>query len=86
MFLSITLFTNIEMNNRLNAIAAANDSASQLFEKSTEIFPAAPAEVIDPLTKKKHPGYAQKSSNGRPSYYAEIGSKGTVEFVPARQE
>jgi hypothetical protein len=74
------------MNNRLNAIAAANDSASQLFEKSTEIFPAAPAEAIDSLTKKKHPGYAQKSSNGRPSYYAEIGSKGTIEFVPAKQE
>lgn len=71
--------------SRLNAIAAANDSASQLFEKSTEIFPTAPAEVADSLVKKKHPGYAQKSSDGLPSYYAEIGSKGTIEFVPANQ-
>ncbi|KAF1796637.1 mitochondrial biogenesis AIM24-domain-containing protein [Mucor lusitanicus] len=85
-YLASRVEPRFEKSRLLNAIAAANDSASQLFEKSTEIFPAAPAEVADPLIKKKHPGYAQKSSNGRPSYYAQIGSKGTIEFVPANQD
>ncbi|CEP18426.1 hypothetical protein [Parasitella parasitica] len=64
----------------------ANDSVSQLFEKSTEIFPAAPAEVAETLIKKKHPGYAQESTNGLPSYYAEIGPKGTIECVSKKGE
>jgi hypothetical protein len=65
-------------------LASANDSASQLFEQSTEIFPESTEKqpFID-YTKKKHPGYAQKSTDGNPSYYAEVGPRGVVAFIPS---
>lgn len=68
-------------------MAAANDSASQLFEQSTEIFPESKEKpsFID-YTKKRHPGYAQKSTDGNPSYYAEVGPKGVVAFIPSPQK
>jgi hypothetical protein len=67
-------------------LAATTDSASQLFERSTEIFPPGPPEPVDQFVTKKHPGYAQKSTEGRPSYYAQVGPKGTIEFIPTNYQ
>lgn len=68
---------------RMNALAAVNDSTNQLFEQSS-IFPAEEPERVLPTTlKRKHPGYAQKSEGGFPSYYAEVGPKGVVSFNKA---
>lgn len=69
----------------MNALASVNDSASQLFEQSS-IFPNAPAETAIDYTKKKHPGYAQKSVDGFPSCYAEVSSKGVVSFTTAQRD
>lgn len=69
----------------MNALASVNDSAYQLFEQSS-IFPNAPAESIVDYTKKKHPGYAQKSVDGFPSCYAEVGPKGVVSFTTVQRD
>lgn len=69
----------------LNGLAAFNDSASQIFEQSTEIFPNPREEKVEPALPKKHRDYAQKSTDGRPSYVAEINAKGEIEFVPTNK-
>lgn len=71
----------------LNALAAANDSASQLFENSS-IFPhpSPETDTFADYTKKKHPGFAQKSTDGFPSCYAQVGPNGVVAFIPATRD
>ncbi|KAG1439947.1 hypothetical protein G6F56_012102 [Rhizopus delemar] len=65
----------------MNALAAVNDSTSQLFEQSA-LFPQVSSEIVEQQTiQRKHPGYAQKSQDGIPSFYAEVGSKGKVSFT-----
>ncbi|KAG0167113.1 hypothetical protein DFQ29_000634 [Apophysomyces sp. BC1021] len=87
-YLASRVQSGLERSRLMNALAAANDSATQLFEQSA-LFPAPAAPSLDePNASKKgrHPGYAtEKSTNGWPSYYAEVGSKGVVVFVPAKE-
>jgi hypothetical protein len=65
----------------MNALAAANDSATQMFENAAIFPPGAEPEPFVPAPKKgKHPGYAQVSTNGQPSFYAQVGPNG-VSFV-----
>lgn len=67
-------------------MASANDSAAQLFEQLS-IFPDIPeTDTFVDYSKKKHPGYVQKSSDGFPSYYAVVGPKGVVAFTQATRE
>ncbi|KAI8097522.1 mitochondrial biogenesis AIM24-domain-containing protein [Halteromyces radiatus] len=86
-----------ERSRLLNAIAAINDSSSQLFEQST-IFPdpapgqeatsshlAAASALLNFGKKKHHPGYAEKSTNGKPSFYAEVGPNGKVTFISTKE-
>ncbi|KAI8384833.1 mitochondrial biogenesis AIM24-domain-containing protein [Radiomyces spectabilis] len=74
-----------EKSRLLNAVAAANDSTAQIFEQAG-LFPSPAASASETASvapkSKPHPGYAnEKSVNGKPSYYAEIGNDGHVEFV-----
>ncbi|KAI8379008.1 mitochondrial biogenesis AIM24-domain-containing protein [Blakeslea trispora] len=87
-YLASRVESRFEKSRLLNALAAANDSASQLFEQSNDVFPPGPPEPFQDysLTKKKHPGYAQKSVDGRPSYYAQVGSGGQITFVANQQD
>ncbi|KAI8341799.1 mitochondrial biogenesis AIM24-domain-containing protein [Chlamydoabsidia padenii] len=86
-----------ERSRLMNAIASVNDSASQLFEQAS-IFPdPAPGQettanhlstasgLFNLGKKKHHPGYAEKSTDGKPSFYAEIGSDGKVVFVSTKE-
>lgn len=83
---------------RMNAIAAVNDSTSQIFEQAS-IFPdPAPGQeatashlstasnLFNFGKKKHHPGYAEKSTDGKPSFYAEIGPDGKVTFVSTKDQ
>ncbi|KAI9304590.1 mitochondrial biogenesis AIM24-domain-containing protein [Cunninghamella echinulata] len=84
-----------EKSRLLNAMYAVNDSTSQLFEKST-IFPdPAPNDqfaitheskgFLNSLSKKlNHPGYAEKSTDGKPSFFAEVGPDGKIHFVSTK--
>ncbi|CAO3600186.1 unnamed protein product [Absidia cylindrospora] len=86
-----------EKSRLLNALAAVNDSSSQLFDQAS-IFPdPAPGQELatnHPATssglfnfgkKSHHPGYAEKSTDGKPSFYAEIGPNGKVIFVSTKE-
>jgi hypothetical protein len=65
----------------MNALAAANESATQMFGNIAIFPPGAEPEPFVPAPKKgKHPGYAQVSTNGQPSFYAQVGPNG-VSFV-----
>ncbi|CEJ02335.1 hypothetical protein RMCBS344292_16342 [Rhizopus microsporus] len=82
-YLASRVEPRLEKSRLMNALAAVNDSTNQLFEQSS-IFPAEEPERVLPTTlKRKHPGYAQKSEGGFPSYYAEVGPKGVVSFNKA---
>ncbi|KAF7724615.1 hypothetical protein EC973_000859 [Apophysomyces ossiformis] len=87
-YLASRVESGFEKSRLLNALAAVNDSATQLFEQSA-LFPAPVASAMEgPNAPKKgrHPGYAtEKSIDGRPTYYAEVGPKGVVTFVPAKE-
>lgn len=84
-YLASRVEPRLEKSRLMNALASVNDSAYQLFEQSS-IFPNAPAESIVDYTKKKHPGYAQKSVDGFPSCYAEVGPKGVVSFTTVQRD
>ncbi|KAI7884979.1 mitochondrial biogenesis AIM24-domain-containing protein [Mucor mucedo] len=84
-YLTSRVQPRFEKSRLMNALAAANDSAAQLFEQSS-IFPSVPESEFIDYTKKKHPGYAQKSTDGFPSCYAVVGPKGAVAFTPATRE
>ncbi|KAI8069266.1 mitochondrial biogenesis AIM24-domain-containing protein [Gongronella butleri] len=78
----------------MNALAAVNDSSSQLFEQSLvfpdpapgQHVPAAPqgaiAQVLSSISKSvaPHPGYAEKSVNGQPSFYVQV-ARGKAVFT-----
>ncbi|CEG66695.1 hypothetical protein RMATCC62417_03230 [Rhizopus microsporus] len=82
-YLASRVEPRLEKSRLMNALAAVNDSTNQLFEQSS-IFPAEePERMLPTALKRKHPGYAQKSEGGFPSYYAEVGPKGVVSFNKA---
>ncbi|KAI8370118.1 mitochondrial biogenesis AIM24-domain-containing protein [Choanephora cucurbitarum] len=87
-YLASRVESRFEKSRLMNALAAANDSASQLFEQSNDIFPPGPPEPLQDYSssKKKHPGYAQKSVDGRPSYYAQVGPRGQITFIANKNE
>lgn len=80
-YLASRVESRFEKSRLMNALAAVNDSTSQLFEQSA-LFPQVSSEIVEQQTiQRKHPGYAQKSQDGIPSFYAEVGSKGKVSFT-----
>ncbi|KAG2233535.1 mitochondrial biogenesis AIM24-domain-containing protein [Thamnidium elegans] len=85
-YLASRVEPRFEKSRLLNALAAANDSASQLFENSA-VFPnSTETDTFVGYTKKKHAGYAQKSTDGFPSCYAQVGPNGVVAFIPATRD
>ncbi|KAI8978013.1 mitochondrial biogenesis AIM24-domain-containing protein [Pilobolus umbonatus] len=82
-YLASRVEPRFEKSRLMNALAAVNDSANQLFEQSN-IFPAATEPKVV-FNKKKHPGFAHKSVDGHPSFYAVIGPDG-ITFTPATKE
>ncbi|ORZ09203.1 mitochondrial biogenesis AIM24-domain-containing protein [Absidia repens] len=86
-----------ERTRLLNALAAVNDSASQIFDQAS-IFPdptpgrelstnhpTASSGLFNFGKKTHHPGYAEKSTDGKPSFYAEIGPNGKAIFVSTKE-
>lgn len=69
----------------MNSLAMFNDSASQIFEKSREDIPEPPIENAEPANRSKPRSYAQRSIDGRPSFVAEVNSKGEITFVSAKK-
>ncbi|KAI9476590.1 MAG: mitochondrial biogenesis AIM24-domain-containing protein [Benjaminiella poitrasii] len=87
-YLASRVEPRFEKYRLMNALASMNDSVNQLFEQSspvTDIFPTAPPETASQIVKKKQTSYAQKSSDGHPSYYVEV-QKNDVNFIPNKQE
>ncbi|CAO3612067.1 unnamed protein product [Cunninghamella blakesleeana] len=96
-YVSSRVEPRFEKSRLLNALSAVNDSASQLFEKSA-IFPDPSPNsqftnstthedkgFLSSLSKKlHHPGYAEKSTDGKPSFIAEIGPDGKLHFVSTK--
>ncbi|KAI8982487.1 mitochondrial biogenesis AIM24-domain-containing protein [Mycotypha africana] len=83
-YIASRLQPRFERSRLTNALAAMTDSVLQKPEQFTaDIFPSAPVDVIEneSLIKKKHREYAQKSTDGHPSYIAEIGPQGSVTFT-----
>ncbi|KAI9022204.1 mitochondrial biogenesis AIM24-domain-containing protein [Phycomyces nitens] len=85
-YLSSRVEPRFEKSRLMNALAGMNDSAVQLFEQSA-VFPSPPEQTITfSQAKKSNVGYAsQKSQQGEVSYYAEVGPKNKVIFIPGKQ-
>ncbi|KAI9247037.1 mitochondrial biogenesis AIM24-domain-containing protein [Sporodiniella umbellata] len=86
-YLASRIESRFERSRLMNALAAVNDSTSQLFEQSTLFPQAETSHTIEQQTaERKHPGYAQKSQDGIPSFYAEVGPRGSVSFTVYNKE
>ncbi|KAG0747232.1 hypothetical protein G6F16_010931 [Rhizopus arrhizus] len=88
-YLASRVEPRFEKSRLMNALAAVNDSTSQLFEQSN-LFSSSDEQAglfqSESIKRKQHPGYAQKSHDGIPSFYAEVGPKGTVSFTAYNKE